>query len=131
MIIADDLGSDPVAVRTALRRSEAPHNLGSIADRANAIIARQSGLADGACYICTHWNALTASPPTAACRSTIIPPNGSSARSQSVESADGIHRDGTRRDPQPTSHFGQRNQLGRRLSDGGECARFLGRCLAF
>lgn len=60
--IADERGSDPVAERTALRRSEAPHILGAIAARADAIIAsepRQSGLADGARYMRTHWTALT------------------------------------------------------------------------
>ncbi len=60
--IADERGSDPVAERTALRRCEAPHILGAIAARADAIIAsepRQSGLADGARYIRTHWAALT------------------------------------------------------------------------
>lgn len=61
-IVAEALHRDPIAERTRLRASEAPPLLAAIRQRAEAIIASepaQSEIAEGARYLCNHWQALT------------------------------------------------------------------------
>jgi transposase len=60
--MAEARGTSVSVERAHLRRSQAPPLLAAIAARADAIILtepHQSGLADGARYLRTHWTALT------------------------------------------------------------------------